>query len=87
MSTVTMEATIVLAPQKAREALMTTVAATRMFLYMNGREPSEDAVRLRFIREAVDLGCTEADLQWLIDAKLIDSDIVADWKAASHEHA
>lgn len=82
-----LEATVALAPEKPGQALMTTIAATRMFILLYDREPSTKAVRDRFIREATDLACTDADIQWLVDAELIDSDIFDQWKAANREHA
>jgi hypothetical protein len=82
-----LEVTMILAPVKARQALMTTVAATRMFLLLYGREPNSDAVGDRFVKEACDLDCTEEDLQWLVDAGLIHTDVLLGWKVANREHA
>ncbi len=87
MSQQVFEATLILAPVKARQAIMTTTAATRMFLLMYGREPDSGAVQDRFVKEACDLDCTEEDIQWLIDAGLLHPDVLLGWKAANHEHA
>ena len=87
MSPQVFEATIALAPEKARQALMTMTAASNMFVLMFGRMPSDEAMLARFFREARDLGAIDADIQWLIDAEVLDAEVLELWKDSNNAHA
>lgn len=86
MSRVVDEATLI-APERARQAMGATAAAVKVFLLMNGRPPTDDAIAARFLVEARDVDCTLDDLQWLAAAGLIPADTLDLWKAQTDANA
>lgn len=86
MSAVVDEATLILAPERARVALATTTTAMKLFITMNGRRPSDEALASYFLTQAREVGCTVEDIDWLVAAELLPEDIRGLWAEADHAH-
>lgn len=81
------DAELLLAPEKARQAWVTTYTAFKLHTELTGRAPSVDALWARFITEAVDLECCTADIEWLIAAELIPENVLPKWMERTGAHA